>query len=248
MVLFTGTPCQVAALYSVLENIETGNLITAEMVCHGVTSKKVFHSYLEHLERKYQNKISGYLFRCKSRGWGLGNFMYDQTYFDGGKNPVTVPCSSSFFIDNYRKNNLTRESCFGCPYARRERCADFTMGDFHGYDRVNLKLDPYKGLSILLVNTQRAERYLTQLSEKMYLEPVSDISQAMSGNGNLCAPPPYGEKWNEIRDAVSKGRIEDAINKFESNAPKEISSRLKQTIPLPLYITLKNIMRRVKKE
>ena len=48
-VLFSGTPCQVAGLYSYLRE-DHPNLYTIDIVCHGVPSQKFFHSYIEYEE------------------------------------------------------------------------------------------------------------------------------------------------------------------------------------------------------
>lgn len=47
-VLFTGTPCQVAGLYAFLGG-DDANLLTADVLCHGVPSPAVFERYLESL-------------------------------------------------------------------------------------------------------------------------------------------------------------------------------------------------------
>ena len=48
MVLFSGTPCQVAGLisYLTLKGVDRERLITAEMLCYGVTNTEVVKSYL----------------------------------------------------------------------------------------------------------------------------------------------------------------------------------------------------------
>ena len=43
--VFTGTPCQVAAALSLLPNEE--NLVTVEVVCHGVAAPKAWFNYIE---------------------------------------------------------------------------------------------------------------------------------------------------------------------------------------------------------
>lgn len=48
-VLFTGTPCQVDGLYRYLRR-NYDNLLTLDLVCHGVPSNTLFHSYLLKLE------------------------------------------------------------------------------------------------------------------------------------------------------------------------------------------------------
>ena len=49
-VFFCGTPCQVQALYKFLGR-EYDNLITADILCRGVNSPKVFLAYMEMLEK-----------------------------------------------------------------------------------------------------------------------------------------------------------------------------------------------------
>ena len=48
IVLYTGTPCQIAGLKHYLRK-EYDNLLTAEVICHGVPSPVVWKSYLEYL-------------------------------------------------------------------------------------------------------------------------------------------------------------------------------------------------------
>ena len=51
LVMFSGTPCQVAGLYSYLGK-EYDNLILIDLVCHGAPSPKVFRKYIKSLENK----------------------------------------------------------------------------------------------------------------------------------------------------------------------------------------------------
>jgi coenzyme F420-reducing hydrogenase beta subunit len=47
-VLFTGTPCQISGLREYLKK-DFGNLITIDLVCHGVPSPELWRRYLEEL-------------------------------------------------------------------------------------------------------------------------------------------------------------------------------------------------------
>ena len=68
LVLFTGTPCQVAGLYSYLGE-DYDNLITCDIVCHGVPSPKIFNDYYNLMKKKYKSSIISLNFRDKSNGW-----------------------------------------------------------------------------------------------------------------------------------------------------------------------------------
>ena len=56
---------------SFLGNIDKTNLLTIDLICHGVPSIKLFKSYIHWLELKYGEPITDYNFRDKSAGWGL---------------------------------------------------------------------------------------------------------------------------------------------------------------------------------
>ncbi len=72
-VLFTGTACQVVALKQYLSGINTDKLYTVDVLCHGVTSRKVVHSYIEDLEKTYGDTAIEIQFRNKEKNGGGGS-------------------------------------------------------------------------------------------------------------------------------------------------------------------------------
>lgn len=64
-VLFSGTPCQIAGLYAFLRK-GYDNLLTCDVVCHGVPSPKVFSAYRAELEGQHGAKAQRIAFRRKS--------------------------------------------------------------------------------------------------------------------------------------------------------------------------------------
>ena len=53
LVLFTGTPCQIAGLKSFLQK-DYENLLTVDLICHGVPSPLIWKQYLESVLEKYR--------------------------------------------------------------------------------------------------------------------------------------------------------------------------------------------------
>lgn len=62
-VLFSGTPCQIAGLKMFLQNTDTQNLLTVEVVCEGVPSPLYIRKYEKALEKKYGRKIESLDYR-----------------------------------------------------------------------------------------------------------------------------------------------------------------------------------------
>ncbi len=70
--MYSGTPCQIAGWNSFLGNIDKTNLVTIDLICHGVPSIELVKSYIHWLELKYGEPITDYNFSWdKSAGWGL---------------------------------------------------------------------------------------------------------------------------------------------------------------------------------
>lgn len=61
-VLFVGTPCQVAAIK---KRINSENLYTLDLICHGVSNSKIIRSYVKSMEKRYESKIQKLWFRYK---------------------------------------------------------------------------------------------------------------------------------------------------------------------------------------
>lgn len=78
LVLFSGTPCQVDGLKQFLQK-SYDNLITVDLICHGVPSPLFFEKYIKYIERK-KGKITDIRFRDKERnGWcSQGSISYLQ--------------------------------------------------------------------------------------------------------------------------------------------------------------------------
>lgn len=68
VVLFSGTPCQIAGLRNYLRK-NYDNLYTIDLVCHGVPSPRVFNDYKMYIQRKIKEPIHDVKFRCKKSSW-----------------------------------------------------------------------------------------------------------------------------------------------------------------------------------
>lgn len=166
-VLFTGLPCQIAGLYSVLRGINTEKLITIDILCHGAPSYKVFRKYLE--ENYELEKLERFDFRDKSVfGWTTGISCY---FSDGTEKHISH--EKDTFYRAFLPCMIMRPSCSQCAFSRLPRQGDFTAGDFWGVERVEAKWDDRMGTSAILVNNRKAGKVLRELSSQTkLLEPV----------------------------------------------------------------------------
>ena len=66
--LFSGTPCQVAGLYGFLGE-DYDNLVSCDILCHGVPSPLFFSKYLDYLRNHFGASVSSISFRDKRLDW-----------------------------------------------------------------------------------------------------------------------------------------------------------------------------------
>ena len=191
-VLFSGTPCQIAGLHTFLRK-DYANLYTVDIVCHGVPSEKIFQDYLAFEEHKIGKRIEDFRFRDKSRGWKLFGRM--STADEQGRvSEVFFEPEESSYYQLFLNGYTYRENCYLCPYAGGYRPGDLTIGDFWGIEVVQPELlkqnggplDEEKGVSCLIVNTDRGMRLLKSVPEIRLYD--SSFEKAKRYNGQLREP------------------------------------------------------------
>lgn len=124
IVLFSGTPCQVAGLRAYI-NREDANLILLDLVCHGVPSPKLFEDYKAALSGKYESDIQNIYFRSKVLGHHLSTIA---VRFSNGK-----LIHSRRLVKSYPRlwfaGFASRPSCYACSFKEEDRVSDFTLFD-----------------------------------------------------------------------------------------------------------------------
>ena len=111
-VYFTGVGCQVAGLYAFLRK-RYDNLITSDIVCHGVPSQKMFDLHLQYLNQKHRSKVTEYSFR-ETNFW----LTRERARFENGKIAYEYDGNQSPYLYAFGLGDIDRYSCFKCPFAK----------------------------------------------------------------------------------------------------------------------------------
>ena len=196
-ILFTGTPCQVAGLYSFLGKQDLEKILTSDLICHGVPSPLTLQKYIHFLEKRYHSKVKSLLFRGKHFGWT--NPVVDVT-FENGESKWWYPIKNIYYY-NFQNRNSQRLSCFRCKYSCGTRNGDITIGDFRGFQKANIKMSSKEGISCCLINTAKIADIFCEINLDM--EKV-DIDYIIQGNFHLRKPSQKGNDWDIVMNAVSK--------------------------------------------
>lgn len=169
-VLFIGTPCQIAGLKSFLKK-DYQNLITVDLICHGVCPTKYFTEEVDYLAKKY--KLEN-IEDARFRGNDGNNFRLTlwnkarRKLFPGNnyrEKMLRLSESQQFYIWGFLLGVTLRENCYSCKYARPERISDITIGDFIGLGK-QVPFDYPKGnVSSVTINTEKGNVFYKSVSD-----------------------------------------------------------------------------------
>ncbi len=235
-VLFSGTPCQVGGLYAFLGS-EYDNLLTAEVICHGVPSGNMFRDFLSCERKKLRAKeILSFSFRDKSKGQrSVCRIKYTDSH--GATRQKLYGGNLLSYILLFYRSAICRPSCYACPYATGKRCADITLGDYWGFHAEHpqleegINLTDAKGVSCLLVNTPKGAAQAEDIAQSLVLLP-SEFAKAARHNAQLCAPVNIPQN----REAVLKLYEESGYAAVEAYCKKRykkerIKTRIANALP-----------------
>ena len=176
-VLFSGTPCQIAGLHKFL-NKTYSNLITVDVICHGVPSPAVWESYIGELyeDRRYAQVN----FRDKSTGWSLYSLCISEKGSE--KRLLSETLRENIYMQGFLKDLFLRSSCAACTAKSFRSQSDITLGDFWGINKFHPEFNDDKGVSAVMVNSQKGIDFLKHIN--METIPVS-YQEVLLGNPSL---------------------------------------------------------------
>ncbi len=203
-VLFCGAPCQVAGLNRYI-GVDHPNLITVDFICRGINSPMVFKKYVDECENHYGSPVKKVHLKNKNKGWTrLGTYIEFKNGKKYYRDRVTDP-----WVNGYIRGDLfMRPCCAECKYKEQIRVADISIGDFWGLPGTKDNL--FKGISLILVNTEKGAEYLEAVEDKLFLEKHT-YEEASKGNGCLLTSASMGAHRSEFFERINNTEFEDLV-------------------------------------
>lgn len=160
-ILFSGTPCQCAALknYLNLKRTNQDGLVVIDIICHGAPNQGIFNAYIEEQEKIEKAQILSYEFRNKEPIRNEINSRSARIQFSNGTNKI-VTFANDPFLKGYYTRLFYRPSCGQCKFAQPNRVSDLTIGDAWGVEKIYSDLNPLIGVSLLIANSSKGVRLL----------------------------------------------------------------------------------------
>lgn len=214
--LFVGTGCQAAGFKEYIEkNKMRDRVLIVDLICHGVSSPKIWKEYSNLLEQQNYGKIESVSFKDKRNGWKT-----PYAYVNIQKKEIPI----SDYVDLFYSGCILRPVCHHCPYATVERETDLTIGDFWGIEKTLPSFSCKEGVSLVLIHTKLGNTIFDEIKYKLEVckSTIKDCLQP-----NLISPTTKSEQREWFWRLYDTHGIIYAMNKLLR--PK-LYQRIKQYI------------------
>lgn len=187
-VLFSGSPCQCAGLlnYLKVKQVDITRLLVVDIICHGAPNQNIFDLYRLENEKRANDYWARFRFKGKYSQNGIVNSRSSEITYKSGVFKYNTR-NNDPFLKGYYGRLFYRKSCAECPFAKPERISDITLGDAWGIEQSKPEWDSKKGISLILLNTEKAVQLIPVLYSKMELIE-SNIKWAIDNNSQLIKP------------------------------------------------------------
>lgn len=208
-VLFSGTPCQIAGLHRLVGYHK--NLLTVGLICEGTPSPTVFEKWKEHLEKKYNSKITGVKFRKKGRyGWKSPSTEYT---FENGRKMEQLAFHMDTYIYNFICGLFMRNSCFNCEYKGNNITADIIVGDCWCADATDIEANNNRGISTAIIRTAKGKSLIEIMERDFVVKPLS-VEKVVTKNEPLLRPIRRNQNRNNFFEYMQDHSLMESIQKY----------------------------------
>lgn len=208
LVYFSGTPCQIDSLLKYLGKVYD-NLITQDIICHGVPSPLYWEEYLNLHNEKYAEKPTYINFREKIDKWENYELLIKYK-----TNKYCSRRSKDTFFTAFLDDKILRPSCYSCHSKGLYRNSDITLADFWGIKDVDSSMYNSNGTSLVVVHSNRGLSLLFDCQEKMIMKE-ENLDDAIKYNKSMINSP----KTPKERKQLSK--VLNNYKKYNSNFVKK---------------------------
>ena len=218
IVLFAGTPCEVAGIRTYLGK-EYPNFYCIDFVCLGIPSQKAWDVYRKEIEGC--SRLQEVDFKDKRNGWR--GFTFYARMSDGRE--IAEPGRENTYMRVMISKMDCRPSCYRCRFRKLERQSDITVADAWGTESFAADLLDDRGTSSVMVNTEKGQQLIEAIKDDCVMKefPVEQLWTKNSSAFKEYDKPdarddfyPDMEKYGftgAVKKADRKRKIQKAIKK-----------------------------------
>ena len=216
-VMFVGTPCQVKAIKSFINN---DNLVTISLICEGVPSRKVWKLYKDSLEKSQKSELVKVNFRNKDNcGWKMPDSVY---VFGNSKEIKKLSFNLDNYVSSFIEGLIMNEKCYDCKFKGNNNLGDIIIGDFWKVPDNFFGNQTKNGVSAIIIKTKKGEKLLNSI-QNIDIKKVN-MDLVINGNPNLENSIGKPKERESFFEQIDKMEINE---NFKKNNKKLISYKKK---------------------
>lgn len=232
VVLFSGTPCQVAGLLAFLCSMHVAEsqlnlLYTVDFVCHGVGSPYAFKIYLE------EKRAAGFNVRAlnmRSKRFGYRSSSMELVLDDGEKRYISTKMDD--YLDAFYSNLILRPSCHSCGFKSARHDSDLTLWDsWHAEEVLKIRKDN-KGFTNIAVQSKKGNILLESARDFLDIWEVPFEAIRPQKGGMMLYSTKLNPKRKDFMALLSKDGVKEAMRCCE---PKGALEKIKEACRPALY-------------
>ncbi len=221
IVLFSGTPCQVAGLKQFL-NKPYESLFCVDFICHSVPSPMAWMEYVKYRAKIDNNGKNPIWINLRSKHTGWSRFQYSNIYkYSDDKKYVSIN-SKDLFMKLFVSNSISRLSCEHCHFKGYNRVSDITLGDFWGIWDVAPEMDDNKGTSAVLIHTDKGKKLMNRILKEIKILPVK-LDQVSEKNPSILYSSILNNNRSEVFDYIRADKMEKIVDLLHTNSTEKKS-------------------------
>ncbi len=238
LVLFSGTPCQTAAVkeFSRKASLDS-KLVLVDFVCHGVPSPGVWGSYLQYVSRG--RKIQEINFRDKTHA-GWHDYFFHIGYEEHEQ--LNESHDLNIFMQTFLSDINLRLSCYFCKFKKENYAADLTLGDAWKIEKVKPEWADDRGTSLFIVRSRKGYELLDQLPESFIYSETDYVAWTKFNSAIVNASPFRIERDNFFQQFERKETSDFWIDQkkiFEKRNWRYISKKIIKKLGIEKFVRQK---------
>lgn len=227
-ILFVGTPCQC----NIIKNkFQSPNLFLIDLVCHGTSTRKYFHAYIDYLNHTL-GRVEGFTFRDKN-AYGLS--CVSSVVINGKRKMLYSPKYNYYYF--YMKQDSFMECCYGCKFANLNRIGDLTAGDFWGIELIDSQVNAKDGVTAVIVNTEKGKTLIDGVVKSQLVKARCEtLEDYLPFNSSLKSGVCRGKNAKLVSDSLKSDKAWMLFERFyKIPATEYFKGWIKRFAPSPIY-------------
>lgn len=197
IVLFTGVPCQIAAVKRCIQN---SNLITLAVVCHGSIERRIWQKYINEEIEMSKSPIIKVTMRDKTKGYLNYGLKFQ---FKDGTEHVTYRKQDGYFLKCFTDGLFERQRCLNCVYKGGNIKSDLLLGDAWGIEKMFPEFVDELGSSSVLILTQQGKEIFDKIAKSFEIKKI-DSEIIIRNNPRIMLPSTKNVSQDKFKRKLNK--------------------------------------------